>query len=197
MPSFPTLGEPLSDGVIELRLAKEWDIPDILIAHQDDPQLYRRLGMRRPPSGAELGRRSELEPTERAAGTGVRLTILDPGDDTCRGQLEVHDVRWAEGQAELDLWVAPQHRGRGLGTRALRLATDWLLGTCGLERVTLLAEPDNAPLLAAARAAGFATDKEAGSPTEEGGSPASGEEERPPGRVSLARARRPLAPPTA
>ncbi len=70
---------------LELRLAKEWDIPDILIAHQDDPQLYRRIGQERPPSGAELGRCSEAQAAERAAGIAVRLTVVLPGDDTCRG----------------------------------------------------------------------------------------------------------------
>lgn len=155
MPSFPDLPEPLGDGVVELRLSKEWDIPDILIAHQDDPDLYKRLGLFRPPSGAELGRRSEYEPAQRAAGTGVRLTIVDPGGDTCRGQLEVYNVDWDERAAELGIWLAPQVRGRGWAPRGLRLASGWLFDTCGLRRLMMLTEPDNQPLLAAAHAAGF------------------------------------------
>jgi RimJ/RimL family protein N-acetyltransferase len=180
MPSFPTLSEPLSDGVIELRLSKEWDIPDILIAHQDDPQLYRRLGLRRPPSGAELGRRTELEPADRAAGRELRLTILLAGDDTCRGQLDVHNVHWAGGQAELGIWVAPRDRGRGLATRALRLASDWLSTVCGLHRLSLVTDPDNRPLVAAAKTVGFAA-----------------EQEQSPDRLSLTLVRRSHAPPTA
>ncbi|HWD64930.1 MAG TPA: GNAT family N-acetyltransferase [Solirubrobacteraceae bacterium] len=155
MPSFPNLPAPLSDGVVELRLASDWDIPDILIAHQDDAQLHRRLGLERPPSGAELGRRSEREPAERAAGTGLRLTIVEPGERTGRGQLEVYDVRWEAGQARIGIWVAPSRRGRGLASQALRLAASWLSEACGLEHLTLTTTPDNLAMIGAARGAGF------------------------------------------
>jgi RimJ/RimL family protein N-acetyltransferase len=155
MPSFPELLQPLSDGVIEVRLAKEWDIPDILIAHQDDPQLYRRLGLDRSPSGAELGRRSEHEPRQRATGNEVRLTVVEPGNDICRGQLDVYRVNWEARSAELGIWLAPQVRGRGWAPRVLRLAAEWLFSGCRLERLCLLTDPDNAPMLAAAIVAGF------------------------------------------
>ena len=141
MPPFPPLIDPLSDGVIELRLAREWDIPDILIAHQDDPQLFRRLGLRRPPSGAGLGRQAEAEPAERAAGVRLRLTIVEAGEDTCRGQIEVHDVDWAEGSAALDIWLVPQARGADVESRSLRLTADWLRAQCGLDRLSLPIDP--------------------------------------------------------
>jgi RimJ/RimL family protein N-acetyltransferase len=156
MPPFPNLRAPLSSPVVTLRLAAERDIPEILIAHQDDPELYLRIGIRRPPSGAELGRRIEEISSDRAAGTGVWLTITSSGSDECSGQVDVHDVDWDHGRAELGIWVAPGQRGRGLATEALRLSGSWLLGDCGLERVQLMTEPDNAPMLAAARTAGFA-----------------------------------------
>src|SRR6516225_8543725 len=44
MPPIPEFHEPLSDGQVVLRLAAERDIPEILIAYQDDPQLHVRLG---------------------------------------------------------------------------------------------------------------------------------------------------------
>ena len=179
MPSFPELSEPLTDGVIALRVASEWDIPDILIAHQDDPGLHRRLGMDRPPSGAELGRRSEREPGERAAGTGVRLTIVEPGGRTCRGQLDVHHVDWAARSGELSIWLAPGVRGRGWAARALRLGAAWLLGVAGLERLTMTTDRQNPAMVRAARKAGF---------TEAGGAPEA---------ISLTLVRRPPAPPTA
>ncbi|HWD85482.1 MAG TPA: GNAT family protein [Solirubrobacteraceae bacterium] len=179
MPSFPELLETLTDGVIEVRLAKEWDIPDILIAHQDDPGLYRRLGLDRPPSGAELGRRSEAEPAHRAAGTEARLTILESGEETCRGQIDVYRVDWDERLAEIGIWLASQVRGRGWAPRALRLTAEWLFGVCGLQRLTLLTEADNEPMIRAARSAGF-----------------TGPEPRS-GRVSLTLVRPLPAPPTA
>lgn len=155
MPAFPDLRAPLTGAVAQLRSAVERDIPEILIAHQDDDELYLRLGSRRPPSGAELGRRTEQLPSELASGTGVWLTITQPDSDDCVGQIDVHTVDWDHGRAELGIWVAPGMRGRGLASAALRLAGPWLIGECGLERLQMLTEPDNAPMRAAARAAGF------------------------------------------
>jgi RimJ/RimL family protein N-acetyltransferase len=155
VPSFPNLDEPLSDGRVALRYGAERDIPEILIAHQDDPRLHVRRGIGRPPSAAELGRQSDRAAVERVAGTNVTLTILEPGSDECRGQIYVHHVDWDHARAELGIWLAPQFRNRGLARGALRLATAWLLGRCGLQRVQLLTEPDNEPMLRAARAAGF------------------------------------------
>ncbi len=155
MPPIPELDQPLSDGRVALRDAAERDIPEVLIAHEDDPEMYARLGLLQPPSGAELGRQMEQSHAERAAGQRARLTILERGSDDCRGRVLVHNVEWESARAELGLWVAPQLRGRGLGPAALRLAAGWLFETCGLQRVQALTEPDNGPMLRAAAGAGF------------------------------------------
>jgi RimJ/RimL family protein N-acetyltransferase len=156
MPVIPELLEPLSDGRVSLRLAAERDIPEILIAYQDDPRLHVRLGEERPPTGAELGRRAERAGDARAGGTHLTLTILEPGSDDCRGQLDAQHFDWEHSRAELGIWLAPQVRGRGLAVRALRLGGGWLLQACELERLELLTHPDNEEMIGAARAAGFA-----------------------------------------
>lgn len=155
MPAIPRLEQPLLGEHVGLRLAAERDIPEILIAHQDDPQLFSRLGLKRPPSGAELGRQMELAERERETGVRVRLTIVEPGSDDCRGRVSVHSIDWESGHAELGMWLAPQARGRGLARSALRLVSAWLFEKWGLELVQLLTEPDNEHMLSAARAAGF------------------------------------------
>ncbi|MGH2915221.1 MAG: GNAT family N-acetyltransferase [Solirubrobacteraceae bacterium] len=152
MASFPTLQRPLRGDVAALRHIAERDIPEILIAHQDDASLAAALGQRRPPSGAELGRGIEQDPADRRSGTGAQLTVVAVGGDECCGQVR---VRGADDRAELEIWVAPGMRRRGLGSDALRLAVAWLLGDCGLQRVALSCEPDNLAVLSAARAAGF------------------------------------------
>ena len=156
MPAFPEPTDALRTASVALRLAAERDIPEVLIAHQDDPQLYRQLGLARPPSGAELGRRVEGGAGDRATGTALWLTIVRAGADECIGQLDVHDVDWDHSRAELGIWTAPAQRGRGVATDALRLAGRWLLGECGLARVQLITEPENAAMVSAARGAGFA-----------------------------------------
>jgi [ribosomal protein S5]-alanine N-acetyltransferase len=154
--SLPLLIEPLTDGRVVLRDYAERDIPEILIAHQDDPRMHALTGEDRPPSGAELGRAAEREALHRAAGERATLTILEPGSDTCRGQIRVYPVDWDQSRAEIGIWLAPQIRGRGLGQRALKIAGRWLLGHCGLARVETFSEVDNAPMIRAGEAAGFA-----------------------------------------
>jgi RimJ/RimL family protein N-acetyltransferase len=155
MPPFPSLEEPLRDELVALRQSAERDIPEILIAYQDDPHLHVRMGEERPPSGAELGRRSEQAPAERLAGTHLTLTILEQSSDVCRGQVYVHNVDWDHRRAELGIWLAPQMRNRGMARSSLRLTSAWLFETCALERVQVLTAPDNEPMIRAARAAGF------------------------------------------
>jgi RimJ/RimL family protein N-acetyltransferase len=155
MPSFPDLQVPLGDGVIELRRTAERDIPETLIAYQDDPTLHLRMGIPRPPSGAELGRLAERAEHDRLAGRGISLTIVEAGDDTWAGQIDVHRVDWDHARGELAVWVAPARRGRGLARRALALVGPWLLLEAGLERVELITQTDNEPLQRSAQAAGF------------------------------------------
>jgi RimJ/RimL family protein N-acetyltransferase len=158
MPSFPDLPVPLSADRVTVRFYEERDIPEILIAYQDDPRLHVVLGHERPPSGAQLGRLCEEQPGERRSGTHAVLSILESGSDVCRGQINVHHVDWENARTDLGVWLAPQVRGRGLGSAALALVATWLLRQVGLERVQIKTEPDNDPMMHAAQAAGFVTE---------------------------------------
>jgi RimJ/RimL family protein N-acetyltransferase len=155
VPSFPELRQSLDGGSVKVRLAAERDIPEVLIAYQDDPELHLRLGQLRPPSGAELGRRAENAEADRIAGRNLAMTILEGQEDICRGQISVHHVDWENRRAELGIWIAPGWRGRGLARRSLALAGRWLLSEAGLERVQIGTDPDNGRMIAAAEGAGF------------------------------------------
>ncbi len=155
MPAFGDLDEPLGDEKVRVRLATEYDIPEVLIAYQDDPELHLRMGGTRPPSGAELGRLAERAADDRASGIGMTLTIVGSGSDVCVGQVNVHHVNWDNARAELGIWVAPRARDKGLARTALRLVATWLLRDLGFQRVQLLTEPDNDRLIRAATGAGF------------------------------------------
>jgi [ribosomal protein S5]-alanine N-acetyltransferase len=156
MLAFPDPPPTLADPTVALRLAAERDIPETLIAHQDDPRLAQALGLTRPPSGAELGRRAEASAAERAAGRELWLTVVAArGPDECIGQIDVHDVEPNDSRAALTIWVAPAHRGRGVGSAALALAGRWLLADVGLHRVQILADASDPAIHAAAVKAGF------------------------------------------
>lgn len=155
MPTLPPLTDALTDGVIELRPIADWDIPEILIAHQDDRSLHRALGQARPPTGAQLGSEVERAEAERLAGTRLAMTIIEPDSDDCRGRVELGSIDWERGEGALRIWVAPDRRGRGYGRRALELFAGWLFAHAGLRELTVSVPPDNTAMLTAARAAGF------------------------------------------
>jgi RimJ/RimL family protein N-acetyltransferase len=153
--AFADLEQPLEGERIALRYGAERDIPEILIAHQDDPHLHARFGEPRPPSGAELGRESESGAARRAALEGAELTIVELGSDDCRGRITVRHIDQESSRAELRVWVAPQVRGRGYARDGLLLAARWLLGTCGFERIEVKTATDNEAMQRVAAAAGF------------------------------------------
>jgi RimJ/RimL family protein N-acetyltransferase len=128
-----------------LRPSAERDIPEILIAYQDDREMHQALGERRPPSGAALGRRAEAAEEDRRSGRGLTLTILAPASDLCCGEVRVANVDWERGTAELQVWVARQFRRRGLGRHAHALAQRWLGERCQLDagcRAPAASEPE-------------------------------------------------------
>jgi RimJ/RimL family protein N-acetyltransferase len=68
-------------------------------------------------------------------------------------------VRWLEGleqgTAEVGYWIAPEARGRGVCTRALRLASRWVLQERGAHRLQLRADEQNVASNKVAQNAGF------------------------------------------
>jgi RimJ/RimL family protein N-acetyltransferase len=130
----------MGDETIELRPIAEWDIPEVLIAHQDDRDLHRRLGLAKPPSGAQLGSEVDNEQAMRLAGESVKLTIVEPGANDCRGRVEVDEFDWERGSARLRVWVVPQLRGTGIERRAAELTAEWLRSFVGIDdlKVSLL-----------------------------------------------------------
>jgi RimJ/RimL family protein N-acetyltransferase len=131
LPAPPTR---LSSEAVELRLISDWDIPEILIAHQDDRHLAASLGLTRSPSGAQLGREVEDAAADWAAGT-LKLTLLTPGSDDCRGRLTFDQLDFEQGTGQATIWVVPELRGRGLATAAMDLAGDWLSRSCGIQQL--------------------------------------------------------------
>jgi RimJ/RimL family protein N-acetyltransferase len=137
MPSIPEPPDRIADELVGLRPIAEWDIPEVLIAHQDDRELHSWLGLSRPPTGAQLGSEVEDAQALRLAGAGVKLTIVEPGSNDCCGRVEVDDIDWDLGSARVRVWVAPQLRGRGYEQRAAELASGWLRSSVGLGELTV------------------------------------------------------------
>jgi RimJ/RimL family protein N-acetyltransferase len=81
--------------------------------------------------------------------------ITDAADGAPLGSagLELHDRPAVHG--ELGYWVAAPARGRGAATRAVRLLSDWALGSLALPLLEIHVLPGNAASRAVARKTGF------------------------------------------
>ena len=63
--------------------------------------------------------------------------------------------RLDDGKAEIGYWIAREARRRAVGARATRLLARWALTDLGLERLELLANPENEASQRLAKRAGF------------------------------------------
>jgi len=97
--------------------------------------------------------RSSLARTEEQwrTGTAAPFVIADAGDDRPLGLV---NLQFAE-DATLAVSVFPEERGRGVASRALRLAATWGLRELGLREVVAEVAPDNAASIRAIEKAGF------------------------------------------
>jgi [ribosomal protein S5]-alanine N-acetyltransferase len=78
------------------------------------------------------------------AGATAPYAIVGPQDDQrLMGSISLMRLAWEHARAEVGYWLAPDARGQGHATRALRLITRWGFETLGLERIDLLAATGN------------------------------------------------------
>jgi aminoglycoside 6'-N-acetyltransferase len=88
-----------------------------------------------------------LEPVEQ-------LTVLVDGE--VAGYVQFAEEADPDARhADVDIFLGPEHQGRGLGTEALRLVVRHLIEERGHHRITLSTSPDNARAIRSYEKAGF------------------------------------------
>jgi RimJ/RimL family protein N-acetyltransferase len=143
------MGAPeLRDDAIRLRPFAEADVPAITLAC-NDPEM--RFAAAVPSPYTEDDARAYVQ----LAAETERRWILCISDDA-GAMLGSIDLRAAgDGTGSVGYWVAPEARGRGIATRALRLVSRWALEELGVERLTLTTHPENLASQRVAEKAGF------------------------------------------
>ena len=132
---------PLSDDAIRLDPLDERYVPDFerLL---DDPEVVRntRVPSSPPPDFASLWVGRYIEGWQDGSRAG--FAILSSAA-VFLGFGGVVDLDLDARQGEIGYVVAPEARGRGVASRALRLITRWALDELRLERVELHIDPEN------------------------------------------------------
>jgi RimJ/RimL family protein N-acetyltransferase len=153
MRAIPLPNPPLTDGEIRLRPWERRDVAAVAAACQD-PEIPRWTVV--PPNYTERHARDFIAGTgsDIAAGRELPLAIVDM-DDSVLGALGLSNFEWHDLKGEIGYWMAAESRRRGIGARATRMLAVWALTSLGLERLELLANPENEASLRLAERAGF------------------------------------------
>lgn len=141
----------LSDGVVALRGWRTTDAPAVLAACQD-PLIARFIPIPQPYTEADaLGfvtfHADGQAEHERA------FAIVDASTGGLLGSISRHGPFGH--RATFGYWLAPDARGRGVATRALRLITAWTIETTDLVRLDLYTDLENDASGNVAKRAGF------------------------------------------
>jgi RimJ/RimL family protein N-acetyltransferase len=143
---------PLEDGVVALRAWRNTDAPAITRIFQDREALEWTRAPAPYREGDALQWLASL-PSQMRRGDALALAVTDATDGTLLASVDLR-MR-GEGRAEFGYVVAAWARGRGIGTRALRLYARWAFDTLHLARLELLVQPGNDASLALGRRVGF------------------------------------------
>jgi RimJ/RimL family protein N-acetyltransferase len=147
---------PLSDGVVTLRTWGERGDVEAITAACNDPAIAEFLDLI-PSPYTEHDARVYIKLCREgwADRTLTNFAITDAGSGAALGSIGVRWLEPEQGVAEVGYWVAPDARGAGICTRALRLVSRWVLEDCGAERLQLRADELNPASRKVAENAGF------------------------------------------
>lgn len=127
------------DGV-RLRPFREDDLPRLVEGIADADTQYWLAFMPRDPDEAAARRYLETVTDRLATNHTITWAFSEPADDLLLGVVGLYRMR----DPELGYWTHPAARGRGLTTRAARLAVDHAFGPLGLERLVAYVSAPNA-----------------------------------------------------
>ena len=154
MPEIPLPDPPLDDGVVALRRLDWADAPTI-VAACSDPEIPRWTELPSPYTDRDAHEYLVRIEPDRRAGRALGFGIAGFGDDAILGSCGLTRFDWTERKTEIGYWVAREARGQAVATRATRLLSRWALESLGMERVELLAQPENMASRRVAEKAGF------------------------------------------
>jgi RimJ/RimL family protein N-acetyltransferase len=114
---------------IDELVLRPWRPADAPAVHAvcQDPEIARWVTIPQPFLPADADAFIANASSMWRDGTGAPFAIVDASDDRLLGAV----TRFGPDghQATFGLWLAPEGRGRGVGTRALRLVADWTFDT--------------------------------------------------------------------
>jgi [ribosomal protein S5]-alanine N-acetyltransferase len=153
VPSIPLPEPALADAEVRLRPWTLGDVPAVTAACRD-PEISRWTVVPDEYTDQHATEFIATREADRLAGRELALAIVDH-DDALLGAIGMSNFDWHDHRGEIGYWMARETRGRGFGTRGVRLLSRWAIDALALERVELLANPANEASQRLAERAGF------------------------------------------
>lgn len=144
---------PLTDGVVSLRPWSEADLAAFVAMHHDS-DVARFTPLATPYTEADGRAWLAAEPGRRVAGDELALAVFEEGGEAI-GSIGLRPDPHDREIVEVGYVVAAPARGRGVATRAVRLAVEWALREWRPARVQLTTTSDNVASHRVAERAGF------------------------------------------
>ena len=156
---WPSAIPTLHYGLVTLRPSDERDINSIFTACQD-PLIPAFTTV---PENYTLDHAIDFvrsDPFSFAERREIRF-IIEQGngvDVTFAGVISLHTINIKNHTAEIGYWIEKSMRGKGIGTTAAKVITDYGLRTLGFRRIDGLADIDNSASQKLLTSAGFEKD---------------------------------------
>lgn len=153
MPELRFADPLLGDDEVLLRPFEEADV-GALAAICRDPEIARWTAVPEPYGEEDARAYFARAAQDRREGRELSHALVHPADGTLLGSMGLM-VNSEHATGEVGYYLAPEARGRGVATRALRLLSRWGIEELGLARIEVLAHPDNVGSQQVALRAGF------------------------------------------
>jgi RimJ/RimL family protein N-acetyltransferase len=149
---FPVEG--ISDGRIRIRLRSDADTPALIAACQD-PEVPRWTRVPDDYDETSAAEWAVQAARMQESGEALPLAIADAETNEFIGSIGIQEIDREEGRCDIGYFLAPDARGRGLMTGAVRLVTRWAFENLPADRVQIKVQPENARSRAVAERAGY------------------------------------------
>lgn len=147
---------PLCDQTVLLRPWREADVPKIVMAFSDPVVQHFSWSQAAPFTEEDARGYFAGQGSARLRGEEVQFALVEPGDDeVVLGCVSLFALSLEHKSATVGYWLAPQARGRGVASTAVRLLVTWGFTTLGLARIELTCGPDNEASARVAARCGF------------------------------------------
>ena len=142
---WPSEVPTLTHGLVTLRAPQESDIPQIFQGAQDPIiPVFTRIPSNYTMANAEFYVR-DRSPNAFANQTELQLAVAyGNGDDALfAGAFSFHSMDLREHVAEIGYWLTAPMRGKGIGTTATKMLTQFGFESIGFERIEAVVNVEN------------------------------------------------------